>query len=122
MSPFLLTVFLFRQSGYTRPRVQQLAVVRWTPLKTQRGVFNSPLVERGVTRVSTATCRTGGLAGATTTPALLRLLGVDHEPVTRPADAIRVWLADNVPSPQLIVSLLSNGYGLLLKVGSRRSA
>jgi hypothetical protein len=55
-------------------------------------------------------------------PALLRLLGVDHEPVTRQRDAITAWLGDNAPSPELLVSLF-NGYGLLLKLrSSRRSA
>ncbi|MGO9509730.1 MAG: hypothetical protein ACLPXZ_21165 [Mycobacterium sp.] len=64
-----------------------------------------------------------GLSGPSTLPALLRLLGVDHEPATRQRDAITTWLADNAPSQQLLVSLYANGYGLLLKLhSSRRSA
>jgi hypothetical protein len=77
---------------------------------------------RGVTRVRTVTCPSGGLAGPTTLPALLRLLGVDHEPVTGQRDAIMAWLADNAPSPELLVSLFANGYGLLLKLRSSRRA
>jgi hypothetical protein len=56
-------------------------------------------------------------------PALLRLLGIDHEPVTRQRDVITAWLADNTPSPELLLSLFANHYGLLLKLqSSRRSA
>jgi len=63
------------------------------------------------------------LAGPAALPALLRLLGVDHELVTRQRDAITAWLADNAPSPELPVSLFANGYGLLLKLrSSRRTA
>jgi hypothetical protein len=63
------------------------------------------------------------LSGPSTLPVLLRLLGVDHEPVTRQLDAIAAWLADNAPRPELLVSLFANGYGLLLKLdSSRRSA
>jgi hypothetical protein len=63
------------------------------------------------------------LAGPTTVsslPALLRLLGVDHEPVPCQVDAITAWLADNAPSRELLVSLFANGYGLLLKLRSSR--
>jgi hypothetical protein len=69
------------------------------------------------------TSQVHGLPGPATLPVLLRLLGVDHEPVTRQRDAIADWLVDNAPRPELLVSLFANGYGLLLQLQScRRSA
>lgn len=67
-----------------------------------------------------ATVQIQGLSGPSTVPVLLRLLGVDQEPVTRQRDAITAWLADNAPSPELLVSLFANGYGLLLNLQSSR--
>lgn len=70
-----------------------------------------------------ATGQVQGFSGPSTLPALLRLLGADHEPATRQLEAITTWLADNAPSQELLVSLYANGYGLMLKLhSSRRSA
>jgi hypothetical protein len=64
-----------------------------------------------------------GLSGPTTLPALLRLLGVDRQPVTTQCEAIVAWLDDNAPNRELLLSLFANGYGLLLQLRSpRRSA
>ena len=57
-----------------------------------------------------------------TLPALLRLLGVHQEPVSQQVAAVRAWLAGNAISPELTMSLRSNGYGLLLKAERPRSA
>lgn len=50
-----------------------------------------------------------------TAVALLRQLGLTHAPAQHQIDAIRTWLADHPPSPALRISLLTNGYGLLLR-------
>jgi hypothetical protein len=49
-----------------------------------------------------------------TAPELLRLLKVDHEPVTRQRPAITAWLTDHRPTTSLRCSLRANGYGFLL--------
>lgn len=56
-----------------------------------------------------------GLVKPATTPELLRLLDVDHEPVTRQWSAITEWLTDHTPTTPLRCSLLANGYGHLLR-------
>jgi hypothetical protein len=65
----------------------------------------------------TATRHHAGLDEPATLPALLRLLGVHHEPAARQRDAIMGWLDDHPASSELWVSLLANGYGLMLKKG-----
>lgn len=50
-----------------------------------------------------------------TVVALLRQLGLTHAPAQHQIDAIRTWLADHPPNPALRISLLTNGYGLLLR-------
>jgi hypothetical protein len=65
----------------------------------------------------TATRHHAGRGEPATLPALLRLLGVDHEPVARQWDPIMGWLDDHPASSELWVSLLANGYGLMLKQG-----
>ncbi|BBU23487.1 hypothetical protein [Mycobacterium xenopi] len=50
-----------------------------------------------------------------TLPELLRLLGVNDEPVAKQWEPITAWLAENEASPELWMSLLANGYGLLLE-------
>jgi hypothetical protein len=59
-------------------------------------------------------CSTG-LVKPATTPELLRLLHVDHEPVARQWRAITVWLTDHTPTTALRCSLRANGYGYLLR-------
>jgi hypothetical protein len=55
------------------------------------------------------------LAGPRTLPELLRLLGVKDKPVAKQWRPIMDWLAKNKASPELWMSLLANGYGLLLE-------
>jgi hypothetical protein len=50
-----------------------------------------------------------------TLPELLRLLGVNDEPVAKQWEPITAWLAEHQASPELWMSLLANGYGLLLE-------
>lgn len=50
-----------------------------------------------------------------TAPELLRLLHVDHEPVTRQWSAITVWLKEHKAPMDLRCSLQANGYGYLLR-------
>jgi hypothetical protein len=50
-----------------------------------------------------------------TTPELLRILHVDHEPVARQWRAINVWLTDHTATAALRCSLRANGYGYLLR-------
>jgi hypothetical protein len=67
--------------------------------------------------MKTATHHHARLGEPTTLPALLRLLGVDHEPAARQWDSIMGWLEEHPASSELWVSLLANGYGLMLKQG-----
>jgi hypothetical protein len=67
--------------------------------------------------MKTATHHHARFGEPTTLPALLRLLGVDHEPAARQWDSIMGWLAEHPASSELWVSLLANGYGLMLKQG-----
>lgn len=65
----------------------------------------------------TATHPRAGVGEPTTLSALLRLLGVNHQSAARQWDAITCWLDDHPASSELWVSLLANGYGLMLKQG-----
>jgi hypothetical protein len=67
--------------------------------------------------MKTATHHHAGFGEPTTLPALLRLLGVDQEPAARQWDSIMGWLDEHPASSELWVSLLANGYGLMLKQG-----
>lgn len=53
--------------------------------------------------------------GPATLPALLRSLDVDREPLSHQVRAVKTWLIQNKPSPELMISLLANGFGLLAK-------
>jgi hypothetical protein len=64
--------------------------------------------------IASTKCTTG-LVKPATTPELLRLLHVDHEPVARQWRAITVWLTDHTPTAALRCSLRANGYGYLLR-------
>jgi hypothetical protein len=77
--------------------------------------MNKMLIERR--QMTTATRHHAGLGEPATLPALLRLLGVNHEPAARQWDAIMGWLDEHPASSELWVSLLANGYGLMLKQG-----
>ena len=61
---------------------------------------------------------TGGIGPAATYPTtaagLLRLLGIEHEPVLQQRVALAEWLECNTPTAELQLSLRANGYGLLL--------
>ncbi|OBH13426.1 hypothetical protein [Mycobacterium sp. E1747] len=48
-----------------------------------------------------------------TLSALLRLLGVQSASAYQHRPALTEWLAHNIPSPALRVSLRANGYGVL---------
>lgn len=66
--------------------------------------------------MATASTKCGtGLANPATTPELLRLLHVDHEPVARQWPAINEWLTAHTPTTALKCSLRANGYGYLLR-------
>ncbi|MGH3675205.1 MAG: hypothetical protein ACRDU5_05605 [Mycobacterium sp.] len=56
-----------------------------------------------------------GSTQPTTLSALLRELGVSHSCVEKHKVALRGWLCVNMPHKPLRISLLENGYGLLLK-------
>jgi hypothetical protein len=56
----------------------------------------------------------GGSGGPATVPALLRTLHVGDKSVEAQKAALRGWLTDHPPSRDLVISLLSNGYGILL--------
>lgn len=62
------------------------------------------------------------LPGPATLPALLRLLGMNREPLSQQIEAVKAWLAHNTVSSELMVSLLANGFGLLVKADCARSA
>jgi hypothetical protein len=49
-----------------------------------------------------------------TAAALLRMLGIQDVPVGRQKFVLRAWLAANIPTPALRISLRRNGYGVLL--------
>jgi hypothetical protein len=49
-----------------------------------------------------------------TTPELLRLLGIQDLSVVHQVPVLIAWLADNIASPELRLSLRANGYGYLL--------
>lgn len=51
----------------------------------------------------------------TTLPSLLRMLGVDREPLARQMQVVRAWLSHNATSLELDMSLRCNGYGLILR-------
>ncbi len=55
------------------------------------------------------------LAPPRTLPQLLRTLGVNDEPVTTQWRAIMAWLADNQLTPRLWMSMLANGYGVIIE-------
>jgi hypothetical protein len=50
----------------------------------------------------------------TTTPELLRLLGIQHASVQHHLGVLAQWLARNTASAELQLSLRANGYGRLL--------
>jgi hypothetical protein len=82
---------------------------------TARKAVDLP-ADREVTKMGIASRNCGtGLVKPATTPELLRLLHVDHEPVTRQWSAITDWLTDHTPTIPLRCSLLANGYGYLLR-------
>ena len=56
-----------------------------------------------------------GLARPRTLPHLLRMLGVNHKPVSEQWHQIMAWLEHNEASRELWLSLLANGYGLHLE-------
>ncbi len=58
--------------------------------------------------------KAGGSAQPETVAKLLRQLGVRNASVGQEADALRVWVCDNVPNQALRVSFLRNGYGFIL--------
>lgn len=53
-------------------------------------------------------------APPTTTPGLLRLLGVEHRCAERRLAAFAAWLERNSATAELRTSLRANGYGRLL--------
>ena len=53
--------------------------------------------------------------GPATLPTLLRTLHIDDKPVEAQWDTLRGWLIGHPPGKKLRISLLSNGYGLLLR-------
>ena len=55
-----------------------------------------------------------GPAQPETVAALLRQLHVDKASAMREVDALRAWLRDKMPNTALRVSILRNGYGILL--------
>lgn len=61
------------------------------------------------------TSHRSSMGNPATLPALLRMLGVDREPLARQMQAVRAWLSDNITSPELDMSLRCNGYGLILR-------
>jgi hypothetical protein len=65
--------------------------------------------------MGTAIARNNDLAEPSTLPELLRLLGVNDQPVAKQWEPLMAWLAEHRASRQLWMSLLSNGYGLLLE-------
>ena len=68
------------------------------------------------------TDQSSGSRGPATLPALLRLLGVNREPLSHQMQAVKAWQAHNTIGPELMVSLLANGFGLLVKANRARSA
>lgn len=50
----------------------------------------------------------------TTTPELLRLLGVQNDSAGRHMVVLAEWLRSNTPSAELQLSLRANGYGQVL--------
>lgn len=56
----------------------------------------------------------GGSAQPETVAKLLRQLGVRNASVGQEAEALRVWVRDNVPNQALWVSFRRNGYGFIL--------
>jgi hypothetical protein len=49
-----------------------------------------------------------------TVPKLMRQLGLRNASAHQEADALRVWVRDNVPNQALRISILRNGYGSVL--------
>jgi hypothetical protein len=56
-----------------------------------------------------------GLAQPRTLPQLLRMLGVNDQPISEQWHPIMAWLEHNGASRELWMSLLANGYGIHLE-------
>jgi hypothetical protein len=64
--------------------------------------------------LATAVARTESSAPRTLAQ-LLRSLGVHDKPVTTQWHALVAWLADNQVTPRLWMSMLANGYGVVIE-------